>query len=187
MKPTKLIALSVLASCAIPSQIWASDEDQLGPIAQLELWRHTRLAEARSNEAASLAPFTTDGCSGGMSSAWRAVAQVFPDFRDTQGTEPPWELCCVTHDQAYHNAGGDAAALASYQARLSSDEALRQCVQDVARSDARALQIRYGQPQVAIEAAFDFIADRMFDAVRVGGAPCSGLPWRWGYGWPQCW
>jgi hypothetical protein len=30
------------------------------------------------------------------------------------------------------------------------------------------------------------IADLMYRAVRLGGIPCSGLPWRWGYGWPAC-
>lgn len=40
-------------------------------------------------------PFTTDGCSGGMSRAWRAV------FR----RPPPWEGCCVAHDFEYHPGG----------------------------------------------------------------------------------
>ena len=30
------------------------------------------------------------------------------------------------------------------------------------------------------------IAELMYRAVRIGGIPCSGLPWRWGYGWPEC-
>jgi len=162
-------------------------EDRLGPIAQLELWRHARLAETRSADDAALAPFTTDGCSGGMSSVWRGVAQVFPEFRDTQGKTPPWEQCCVIHDQAYHLGGEDSTPFASFQARLVADEQLRVCVVAVAQDDSAALQARYDQPQDKIEQAFSFIADRMFDAVRVGGAPCSGLPWRWGYGWAQCW
>lgn len=40
-------------------------------------------------------PFTTDGCSGGMSATWRRV------FR----RPPPWEGCCTRHDVAYW-AGG---------------------------------------------------------------------------------
>lgn len=162
-------------------------QETLGPIEKLELWRHARLAETRLAEDVAMVPFTTDGCSGGMSSAWRAVAQVFPTFRDQQGDAPPWESCCVTHDEAYYLGGQDDTPLASFQARLEADEQLRVCVQAMARSDAEALQERYGEPKETIEAAFDFIADRMFDAVRIGGAPCSGLPWRWGYGWPQCW
>ncbi|MGR3637075.1 MAG: hypothetical protein ACU0BK_14280 [Shimia sp.] len=162
-------------------------EEELGTIAQLEVWRHQKLAQARSEDGAQLAAFTTDGCSGGMSAVWRTIAQSFPDFRDAQGEAPPWEQCCVVHDVAYHLGGEDVSPLASYFARLSADESLRQCVLDVAERDSAALQLRYGQPHDTIETAFEFIANRMFDAVRVGGAPCSGLPWRWGYGWPQCW
>ena len=29
-------------------------------------------------------------------------------------------------------------------------------------------------------------ADMMYRAVRIGGGPCTGLPWRWGNGWPGC-
>lgn len=40
-------------------------------------------------------PFTSDGCSGGMSFAWRLV------FRKP----PPWEACCFIHDIAYWKGG----------------------------------------------------------------------------------
>ncbi|MCP4820120.1 MAG: hypothetical protein GY883_13080 [Shimia sp.] len=175
-----LLAIALCVATAAPAQ-------DMGPIAQIELWRHSRLTAMRTSEGTVLAPFTTDGCSGGMSSVWRAVAQVFPKFREVQGEVPPWEGCCVIHDEAYHLGGQDTSPLASYQARLVSDEQLRSCVRAVARVDGPALRDRYGEPQETIEAAFDFIADGMFEAVRLGGAPCSGLPWRWGYGWPQCW
>lgn len=56
-------------------------------------------------------PFTTDGCSGGLSFAWRLL------FR----TLPPWEKCCVKHDRAYWR-GGTAAA------RRAADRALLKCV-----------------------------------------------------------
>jgi hypothetical protein len=42
-------------------------------------------------------PFTTDGCSGGMTWAWRVIAR----------RDPPWEGACVKHDRAYW-AGGSA-------------------------------------------------------------------------------
>ena len=47
---------------------------------------------------ATIKPFTTDGCSGGMSASWRLI------FRRA----PPWEGECVEHDRAYH-AGGTRA------------------------------------------------------------------------------
>lgn len=53
-------------------------------------------------------PFETDGCSGGMSWAWRTFT----------GKPPPWEDLCREHDLAYW-AGGDA------EARLEADRRLR--------------------------------------------------------------
>lgn len=40
-------------------------------------------------------PFTTDGCSGGMSLIW---PRLF-------GHPPPWEGACVEHDRAYWQGG----------------------------------------------------------------------------------
>jgi len=40
-------------------------------------------------------PFTTDGCSGGMSWLWRKLF----------GKPPPWEGACIAHDQAYWRGG----------------------------------------------------------------------------------
>lgn len=52
-------------------------------------------------------PFTTDGCSGGMSALWQLV------FRRS----PPWEDLCITHDKAYWLGG-------SRQERLEADRKL---------------------------------------------------------------
>lgn len=40
-------------------------------------------------------PFTTDGCSGGMSLLWQFVSHK----------PPPWEGDCVKHDRSYHEGG----------------------------------------------------------------------------------
>lgn len=40
-------------------------------------------------------PFTTDGCSGGMTWCWRKI------FR----RDPPWNDLCVVHDRAYWQGG----------------------------------------------------------------------------------
>ena len=55
--------------------------------------------------------FSSDGCSGLMSWAWRTVT----------GHGPPWEGCCVVHDRAYW-AGG------TWADRRAADRRLRQCV-----------------------------------------------------------
>ena len=56
-------------------------------------------------------PFKTDGCSGGMSRAWRVL----------RGKPPPWEGHCVTHDRAYHPGG-------SRRERREADQRLRAAV-----------------------------------------------------------
>ena len=40
-------------------------------------------------------PFKSDGCSGGMSWAWRKILRH----------PPPWEGACILHDHAYWIAG----------------------------------------------------------------------------------
>lgn len=119
-------------------------------------------------EGAPLAPFATDGCSGGMSATWHIAIGVWPGLATNQGESPPWEACCVRHDRAYHDAGGARTAEQSYSARLAADSALRDCVRE-SGSDG------YG-----------VLAEAMYGAVRIGGGPCTGLPWRWGYGYPDC-
>jgi hypothetical protein len=56
-------------------------------------------------------PFTTDGCSGGMTALWRLFA----------GRDPPWNGCCVDHDKLYW-PGGTA------EERRNADARLRACV-----------------------------------------------------------
>lgn len=158
----------------------------LGWSAKVEIWRHSRLQALREDDPAALVPFTTDGCSGGMSAAWGAMARTFPWFARVFEHEAPWHNCCVVHDQAYHLGGETADAEAGFFARLEADETLRMCVQSVADEHAETLALQYDGTPEDVTAAINFVADRMYEAVRVGGLPCSGLPWRWGYGWPQC-
>ncbi|MEM7319263.1 MAG: hypothetical protein AAF408_09610 [Pseudomonadota bacterium] len=136
--------------------------------------------------SADLTPFESDGCSGGLSSSWSLVAETFPDFAATYEQAPPWETCCVIHDRAYHNGGGAMDAERSWQARLQADTALDQCVRGVAERRMGEFEILYNATPDQIRAAYGTIAGAMFLAVRFGGGPCSGLPWRWGFGYPSC-
>ncbi len=63
---------------------------------------------ARSDQ---IKPFTTDGCSGGMSASYRLL------FRKP----PPWEGCCVAHDRVYWQGG-------TADSRKQADKALYLCV-----------------------------------------------------------
>lgn len=58
-------------------------------------------------------PFTTDGCSGGMSWFWHTILKH----------APPWEDCCFEHDKAYWQGG-------SKQDRKLADQKLFNCVKN---------------------------------------------------------
>ncbi len=149
-----------------------------------EMPAHQALMAQRGS--AELTPFDSDGCSGGLSASWRWVADTFPQIEELYEAQPPWEGCCVAHDRAYHNAGGALRAKDSYDARLSADETLRTCVKAHGREHAAEYARRYDMTPDQIRTVHSLTADAMFGAVRFGGGPCSGLPWRWGFGYPGC-
>ncbi|MEM1074913.1 MAG: hypothetical protein AAF665_04070 [Pseudomonadota bacterium] len=151
-----------------------------------EMPAHRSLQNTIRDGENALIPFETDGCSGGMSWSWQLAADLFPGFEASQGQRPPWENCCVTHDIAYHNAGGAADAESSFDARLAADTALEQCVRAQGASDAKSLAGLYSVSEDQILRAYDLISQSMYNAVRLGGGPCSGLPWRWGFGYKGC-
>jgi hypothetical protein len=154
---------------------------------KLEIGRHERLIRRRMAEGATLAPFRSDGCSGGLSTGWALVTEALPVIAQRHGDRPPWEHCCLVHDRAYHMAGpSDADAAASFDARRAADEALRQCVIGTAEDRLDALSVEYALSREEVSRIYRAIADVMHRAVRLGGVPCSGLSWRWGFGWPQC-
>jgi hypothetical protein len=152
----------------------------------LEIAAHRRLMAAMDSVERRPSPFVSDGCSGGLSMAWEVLSDLFPAFAATHEEHPPWEDCCVAHDQHYHNAAGAETAEQGYQARLSADEQLRTCVVDTGVRRTEALAKRYGLTEAQVSRAYSAVAEAMYDAVRFGGGPCSGLPWRWGYGYPGC-
>jgi hypothetical protein len=179
----RLAALLVL----LPGLAAAQDDGALAALQRtVEMPGHVALMAVVADPASTLAPFATDGCSGGLSTSWRVVADLFPDFAEAHEGRPPWEDCCVAHDRLYHDADGATDAGQSYDARLSADEALRACVVAGAAARLPALADRYDVTEDQVRAAYRTIGDAMFTAVRFGGGPCTGLPWRWGYGWPGC-
>lgn len=152
----------------------------------LEMPAHRGLLQKMAAPDVTLAPFKTDGCSGGLSASWTVVADLFPSFAEAHEQRPPWESCCVLHDRHYHRAGGTLSPEASYDARLAADEELRACVVSGGQTRIETLATRYEVSPDQVRLAYNAIGDAMFNAVRFGGAPCSGLPWRWGYGYPGC-
>jgi hypothetical protein len=154
---------------------------------RIEIGQHEQLVKIRKSASARLSVFVSDGCSGGLSVGWDFVSTAFPAIARYHGDKPPWERCCVAHDRLYH-AGGptNADAEMSYKARRDADEQLRRCVIEVGQERAGDLATAYGLTRERVVLLYQGIAEIMYRAVRLGGAPCTWLPWRWGFGWPQC-
>ncbi len=139
---------------------------------QIENFGHRALLKVSKDAIPSA--FVTDGCSGGMSLIWPELSRQFPALKGELGDALPWKSCCISHDRVYHNAGASQTAKNSFEARVGADQALHQCVANLGVS----------MPKYTVE--FDVLANAMYAAVRLGGAPCSSLSWRWGYGFPAC-
>lgn len=152
---------------------------------RIEIDRHRRLVKTRMSKGKTLTPFASDGCSGGLSAGWTLFSSALPAFAKRHGDRPPWESCCVAHDRLYHT-GGPADADASFAARRQADEELRQCVIKTGDERKHALAAEYHLDQDEVALLYRGIGDVMYRAVRLGGAPCTGLPWRWGFGGPPC-
>ncbi|ALP54258.1 hypothetical protein Tel_14520 [Candidatus Tenderia electrophaga] len=134
------------------------------------------------DEPDNLAPFTTDGCSGGLSAAWRSLARALPGFREKYGMQPPWQACCVDHDRVYWRGPTENG----FERRKAADLKLKQCVMDTGRRLTPRWMAQHELSPAHVTEAFAAAAELMYSAVRVGGLPCTPFPWRWGYGWPPC-
>ena len=174
--------LPALLGCLLLSAP-ATAQDPLESIAAaLENRQMQRLADRQNEPGARIKPFDTDGCSGGMSETWEYLAKTLPEFTRYIGDKPPWEHCCVTHDRDYWQ--GDTEA--GYTKRQLSDAQLRDCVQRTGRDQADMIAENLNIPRAEVIRLVDLTSELMYLAVRIGGGPCSGLPWRWGHGWPTC-
>ena len=180
--PAPNLVLLILAMACLPVD---AQTQELGMQYRLELPAHEALRSVRQAPDAVLSPFETDGCSGGLSDAWRMIANTFPAFAEARNEVPPWEACCVTHDRAYHSGGADPVPEISYAARLTADIALEACV--ISEGNIRAGDGFYDADSDDVRQAYAGVARLMYLSVRVGGGPCTGLPWRWGFGYDQCW
>ena len=154
----------------------------------LEMERHSRFLAMRAPlPPTDITPFSTDGCSGGLSVGWEYLATHVTQFYQVHGSKVPWEECCILHDHAYHHGGAMGnSPEQSFAARKHADEQLQRCVLDTGLSRAQHLGEAYNITARQVEDIYLGIARLMYRAVRIGGMPCTGLPWRWGYGWPEC-
>ncbi len=174
------IVLAALLTAALTAPA-ASAESLLDEgMRELEELRLRQLQTVQGD--GEISSFTSDGCSGNLSSSWKLLATRLPGFAEEFGGVPPWEDCCLAHDREYWRG----KALDGYRQRHAADRQLQQCVVDTGVELAPSLSLRHSLADEEVEQAFSLIADLMYQAVRLGGQPCSLLPWRWGYGWPNC-
>lgn len=169
-----------LVSLALLSPLAAAETLLAEGMREIEEFRMRQLQAVQAD--VEIQPFTTDGCSGNQSKSWETLARLLPGFADELGDRPPWEACCVAHDRLYWQGRVDDG----YNRRVAADTELKACVAATGERLAPELGNRYDVSEERVRDAFSTIADWMYKAVRIGGQPCSLLPWRWGYGWPNC-
>ena len=139
----------------------------------LENQQMQRLARQQTKPGVVIDAFRTDGCSGGMSEAWTFMAEISPEIAEIIGAKPPWENCCVAHDESYWRGESQNG----FEKRKQADLALRACVRREGGLQSAEISRQLGLPQQEVVELFNNTADLMYQAVRLGGGPCTGLPW----------
>ena len=167
--------LCTLLSTNSFAQSWLSDTSK-----KFELNNLLQLQAVQTGN--TIAPFSSDGCSGQQSTSWQALAQWLPSWKKQFGKNPPWESCCIEHDKHYWRGTVENG----FKLRKQADETLKQCVSRSYKTLDPALALSNKLSPEQLQNAFSITADLMYRAVRIGGQPCSSLPWRWGYGWEHC-
>ena len=175
-----LLIITLMTALASGGVLAADPLDEA--LVALEREQMKRLARQQNRPGARIDAFRTDGCSGGLSAAWEYLAEISPEFAARAGNLPPWENCCVEHDRHYWRGEAENG----YEKRKQADAELRQCVILSGYEQQPELSRRLGLSPQEIEDSFNLVAEMMYQAVRLGGGPCTGLAWRWGHGWPNC-
>ena len=108
------------------------------------------------NRKLNIGPFIPTNSDGCTALSW--------PYNKLTGKLLPFRDCCIVHDEAYWYGG-------TKQQRKDGDLLLMTSVQ--AKGD------------VGISKTLYFVLSRlMYVAVRIGGSPKTGLPWRWQFSSP---
>ena len=169
----------ILSCIIITNYVYAESlvEDGIRELEELKLQQLQTV-----QDKSEISAFTTDGCSGGQSQNWTLLAKMMPGFDKHFGKKPPWEPCCVAHDKHYWRG----VVKNGYMKRKEADIELMNCVERTGEDLASQLSAEYSVSEDEVRDLFNVTAKLMYQAVRLGGQPCSLLPWRWGYGWGNC-
>jgi len=177
------LALTTLLASLLTATVPLAAQTPLDEVVEaLENQQMQRLAAQQNRPGIFIERFNSDGCSGGMSEAWSYLSDTLPEFARYAGDKPPWEHCCVEHDRHYWRGETENG----FARRKQADRELWQCVRQTGADRGDEIAQTLGLPQQDVVEIIDLTADLMYQAVRLGGAPCTGLPWRWGHGWPPC-
>ena len=74
--------------------------------------------------------------------------------------------------------------LSQIEVGTSKCTTLKQAAEEIRQLRRCVADLGVAEPAKAVE--FTVLADAIYTSVRLGGSPCSGLLWRWGYGLPSC-
>jgi hypothetical protein len=171
-----LVGIFILISTATSKSLTFNPETEEAKMQNLK----------KTKQSHELSEFTSDGCSGAVSQNWSLVvgkiSELSPEFADKYKNElnVPFESSCMRHDLAYHRG------LDGYQGRLQADNTLRGDIITYGIENASEIQARVGlnSPAKAMF-LYEKIADAIYLSVRVGGAPCTGKAYAWGYGYNE--
>ena len=177
----KFIGMGIMVVCAVI--VWyvlSQGKITISPL--IERQQMMRLEQTK--EQTIRTPFVTDGCSGNVSKAWSEVvgqlSSIFSDIdeRYFNAQNIPFEYACEAHDKLYHEGTG------GYVGRLQADNTLRREILEYAitHTDDIKRRTRLKTDESAIF-LYETIADIIYRGVRLGGAPCSGESYAWGYGY----
>ena len=187
-KPFILVSLFFLFHIVSSNSLLADEGSGFDEqIKKIELNRQSKLLAKITAPTSTLATFTSDGCSGGLSVGWQYMAGKISAFESIHGEHPPWQSCCVSHDEIYHSGAlqNDSSSM-SFNRRKEADTQLKTCVIETGKTRSSVLLTEYDVTAAELETIYQTIGELMYRAVRLGGMPCTGLPWRWGFGWPGC-
>jgi hypothetical protein len=141
-----------------------------------------RLEQAK--QTATLQPFVSDGCSANVSKNWQIVVQEISDHSESFASTYnemqtiPFQPACIKHDRAYHNGVG------GYIGRLEADNQLRSDIiaYGIANTESIRSRTNLNTDEEAIF-LYELMAEAVYRSVRLGGAPCTGEPYAWGFGY----
>ncbi len=133
-----------------------------------------------------ISDFSTDGCSGNISKYWKFGIEIaiktlpdqFEAYKDVK--DIPFESACKVHDRAYYQGVG------GYEGRLKADNALRYNILQYAFENIDEIKQRTGlESDASVLFMYEVVADTIYRGVRLGGMPCTGMPYAWGYGYNE--